>query len=132
MSSVAGPPSDLDFVMKKDETTYGADVKNWTKSEMETILEVKQKVNTAAQLGLAPFIMACYVDDDRMYREVIQKGGLVYRFWDLLVPSTFSSLATRVRDLLGYPVLATDVLPSAMSAFIVNLHRRKAAELKSI
>ncbi|MEM3713300.1 MAG: hypothetical protein QXR97_07180 [Thermoproteota archaeon] len=131
-SSGSGPPPNIDFVMEKNGITYGVDIKNWIKYERDTVLKVKQKVDVAIQLNLVPFIIARYVDDDTMYREIIKRGGLVYRFWDLLIPSSFYSLAAQARDLLGYPVTATDVLPDLMGSEILNLHEKKRMELEPI
>jgi hypothetical protein len=123
----AGPPPDVDFVFEKDGITYGVDVKNWLAYEKKNVPKINKKLDVCRQLDIVPYIVARYIDDDTMYR-IISQGGLVYRYWDLLIPVSFDSLAKRVRELLGFPVIATDVLPEQMKTEILNLHTLKAKQ----
>jgi len=104
-------PPNVDFVFERDGLLYGVDVKNWIRYEWDTRDDVNMKVRVARQLGLVPFIIARYVDEDIAYNAVIKRGGIVYRYGDLLVPSLYESLARAARETLGYPMLAIDALP---------------------
>src|SRR6267143_1940849 len=112
----------LDFVVARDRIAYGIDVKNWIRYEYTTRYEVASKVSVALELGLIPFILARYVSKDAMFNEVIQKGGLCYPYKTLLLSSTYESLATEAGGLLGYPIIAVDVLPAHKAAKVDELH----------
>jgi hypothetical protein len=114
---------DLDFIIEKDKVIYGVDIKNWIKYEYATRNEVTEKVSLAVDLGIVPFIIARYVDKETIYKEVVLKGGICYSYETLLVPPTFDSLANEVGALLGYPILAVDVLPVYKVRWIEKLHQ---------
>lgn len=122
-----GPPPDLDFIAERDGVVYGIDIKNWIRYEKETVSEVRKKVDAALQLDIVPFIIARYVDKDTMFTEIIQKGGLVYPYNDLLFPNALSSLARRAEELLGYPIRCLNRIPMYMSEYILDLHNRRLA-----
>jgi len=122
-----GPPPDLDFICEKDSIVYGIDIKNWIRFESDTIPEVKKKVDAALQLDIVPFIITRYMDKSTAFTEIVQKGGLVYQYMDLLFPMELSSLAQRAEQLLGYPIRCVDSLPLYMSEYILELHNRRRA-----
>lgn len=126
-SGERGPPPDLDFICERDNVIYGIDIKNWIRYEKDTVPEVKKKVDAALQLNIVPFVIARYMDKETMFAEVIQKGGLVYQYVDLLFPMALSSLARRAEELLGYPIRCVDSLPLFMSEYILDLHNRRRA-----
>lgn len=115
-------PPNVDFVFERDGIRYGIDVKNWIRYEWITRKDVVSKVTVAEQLGVVPFIVARYADKDVVYKEIVQKGGLVYSYRHLLVPSVYESVAKAARDLLGYPILAVDKLPDFKVDWIDKLH----------
>ena len=115
-------PPNVDFVFERDGIRYGIDVKNWIRYEWITRKEVVSKVTVAEQLGVVPFVVARYADKDVVYKEIVQKGGLVYSYRHLLVPSVYESLAKAAHELLGYPILAVDRLPDFKVDWIGRLH----------
>jgi hypothetical protein len=115
-------PPNLDFVIERDNAIYGVDVKNWIRYEADTRVEVTRKVRFALELGVTPFIIARYVDQDTIYTGVLAKRGLTYRYIRLIVQPSFESLAVRARELLGYPVMAIDQLPSYSLEWLEKLH----------
>lgn len=123
---VAGVPGkelpDLDFIIQRNKITYGVDIKNWIKYEFDSVSEIMDKVNLAVQLGIVPFICARYVDKDTFYR-IVKIPGIVYRYETLILPPEFRTLAVEARNLLGYPVLAADTLPSYKLDFMRKLHQ---------
>lgn len=114
----------LDFIIEKNRLIYGVDIKNWIKYEFDSIHEVMGKVDLAIQLDVIPFMCVRYVDKDTLYR-IIEMGGIVYSYETLLLPPEFESLAKIARELIGYPILATDVLPTYKLDFINKLHNIK-------
>lgn len=115
-------PPNLDFIISKDNITYGVDIKNWIKYEAATRGEIKKKVRCALELEVVPFIIARYVDKETIYREFFLKGGICYPYGTLLFPPSLDSLADKARDLLGYPILAVDTLPKYKVEWIDKLH----------
>lgn len=79
-------------------------------------------MRVAKELRVVPFILARYVDQDILYNEIYLKKGLAYRYEELLLPRVYSSLAEDARKLLGYPVLAVDVLPDYKVNWLEKLH----------
>jgi hypothetical protein len=116
--------SNVDFVLERDKVAYGIDVKNWIRYEWDYRDEIASKVDVAQQLGVVPFIIARYADKDIMWKGVIKKGGMVYRYNSLLLPSFYRSLAVKARDLLAYPVSAVDELPTYKTGWLEKLHSR--------
>jgi hypothetical protein len=115
-------PPNVDFVFERDGIRYGIDVKNWIRYEWITRKDVVSKVKVAKELGVVPFIVARYADKDVVYKEIVEKGGLVYSYRHLLVPSVYESLAKAAQELLGYPILAVDKLPDFKVEWIGKLH----------
>lgn len=113
----------LDFIIEKNKIVYGVDIKNWIKYEYDTRRVVRSKVNLAIQLGIAPFIIARYVDKETFYVDIVEKGGICYYYESLLVPISYESIAQEAHDVLGYPVLAVDFLPNYKVKWIGKLHR---------
>jgi hypothetical protein len=89
---------------------------------------VDRKVEAALQLEIVPFIIARYVDREKVNEIIYEKGGLVYEYKRLLVPSTVRSLAEDAERILGYPMLAVDELPLDMISRIEDIHRRFLAK----
>lgn len=127
---VGKEPGNLDFVVERDGVTYGVDVKNWIRYEADTREEVRRKVRFALELKTQPFIITRYLDQDAIYTDINGKGGIVYRYVRLLVPAIFEFLAARARDLLGYPVLATDKFPEYSVKWLEKLHLDNLERLK--
>jgi hypothetical protein len=122
VSGVEGKePPNLDFIIEKNNLTYGVDIKNWIKYEFATIPEVMDKVRLAIELDVIPFICARYVDKDTFYK-IVRIPGTVYQYRSLILPPEFRDLAHEANALLGYPILADDVLPSYKLDFISKLH----------
>jgi hypothetical protein len=117
-------PPNLDFLLERDGVVYGVDVKNWIRYEWDYRELVLGKVRVAKQLGVVPFMLVRYADEDILYNEVIQRGGLAYRYGDLLLPSVYSSLADSAKTVLGYPVLAVESLPDYKVQWMEKLHLR--------
>jgi len=115
-------PANVDFVVERNGIAYGVDVKNWLYYEVETRDVVKKKVAIALELGTVPWVVARYIDKETIYLEVYKKGGLVYPYVRLLLPSALDSLASEAQSLLGYPVMAVDVLPDFMVRWVSKLH----------
>ena len=84
-------PPNVDFIIKRDGVTYGADIKNWLRYEVMTREEIKSKVNVALQLDIVPFVIARYVDKATIFKEIIEKGGICYRYKTLRPTSTYSA-----------------------------------------
>jgi hypothetical protein len=122
---VGKEPPNVDFVFERDGLTYGVDVKNWIRYEWDTRDDVVSKVKVARKLGLVPFIIARYVDEDIAYNEIIKRGGIVYRYGELLVPTLYGSVADAAREVLGYPVLATEELPAYKVKWMEMLHLQR-------
>jgi hypothetical protein len=127
---VGKEPGNLDFVVERDNVVYGVDVKNWIRYEADTREEVRRKVRFALELGTQPFIIARYLDQDTIYTEINAKGGIAYRYVRLLVPEIFESLAVRAKELLGYPMLATDKFPDYSVKWVEKLHLDNLERLK--
>jgi hypothetical protein len=124
VTAVSGKePPNLDFILERDKVTYGADVKNWIRFEAGTRNEVISKVNLALQLKIVPFIVARYVDKSTIYNAIIMKGGICYPYRTLIFSPDFDSLARKANQLLGYPVLALDRLPTYKLERIESLHK---------
>ena len=117
-------PPNVDFVFERDKIAYGIDVKNWIRYEWDYRDEITSKVDVARQLGVVPFMIVRYADKDIMWKGVIKKGGMVYRYGDLLLPSFYKSLASEARRLLAYPVTAVEVLPKHKIEWLDKLHSR--------
>ena len=115
-------PPDLDFIIERDGVIYGVDVKNWIKYDTVSKNEIISKVSVALQLRVVPFIVARYVDKQTIFKEVIQKGGIVYIYETLFLPPYLSSLAEEAKNLLGYPILAIDSLPAYKLSRIEEIH----------
>jgi hypothetical protein len=96
-------PPNVDFVIERDAFVYGVDVKNWIRYEWDTRRDVVAKVTVARQMGVVPFIVARYLDQDVLYNEIYLKSGLAYRYGELLVPVVYESVAKTAKALLGYP-----------------------------
>ncbi|MCJ7632397.1 hypothetical protein MUP77_08390 [Candidatus Bathyarchaeota archaeon] len=116
-------PPNLDFILERDNITYGADVKNWIRFESNTRTKVMSKVEIAKQLGIVPFIIARYVDKDTMYKGVILNGGICYIFKTLIFSPDFDSLALKASQVLGYPTIALDRLPWYKLKYLDSLHK---------
>jgi len=116
-------PPNLDFILERDKVTYGADVKNWIRFEANTRNEVISKVELALQLNIVPFIIARYVDKSTIWNGIIKKGGICYPYRTLIFSPDFDSLARKANQLLGYPVLALDRLPTYKLERIESLHK---------
>ena len=124
VKSVRGKePPNLDFILRKNEVTYGVDIKNWIKYEFDTVRDVMFKVSLSLQLGIIPFICARYVDKSAIHK-VAQNGGMIYRYDTLILPPDLASLARNATALLGYPILASNTLPDYKLSFINRLHDR--------
>jgi hypothetical protein len=121
-------PPNLYFIAERDGVVYGVDVKNWIEYEVKTRVKVDRKVEAALQLEIVPFIIARYVDREKVNEIIYEKGGLVYEYKRLLVPSTVRSLAEDAERILGYPMLAVDELPLDMISRIEDIHRRFLAK----
>ena len=124
-------PPNLDFIIEKDKVIYGVDIKNWIKYEYNTRSEVRFKVGLALQLRVVPFIVARYVDKETLYLDVVKNGGICYRYKTLLVPPSYESLASEAVGVLGYPVLAVDMLPKYKVQWIEKLHKDFLEKRKS-
>jgi len=123
-------PPNLDFVIKRNKVIYGVDIKNWIKYEFDSVSEVMGKVDLATQLGIVPFICARYVDKATLYG-IVKIPGIVYRYETLILPPEFRTLAMEASRLLGYPVLAVDVLPAFKLEFMSKLHRLMYKRLRA-
>jgi len=117
-------PPDLDFIVERDGIVYGVDVKNWIRYEYGTRKEVDSKVRLAEELGIVPFIVARYVDREKVNEIIYSHGGVVYEYKLLILPSTLRSLAEDAAHFLGYPTLAVDQLPEMMVNRIADIHER--------
>lgn len=124
-SRVRGIPGkelgNLDFIMERGSLTLGVDVKNWIRYEWATRDKVSQKVKYAKDLNVVPFIIARYVDKDTIFTQIVKKGGFVYPYRELILPSAFKSLADQAKELLGYPTIATDSLPQYKKDWLEKL-----------
>jgi hypothetical protein len=131
MGTMGKEPPNLDFILARDKVTYGVDVKNWIRYEYDTRNEVRFKVDLALQLHIVPFIIARYVDKETIYREIYLRGGICYLFKTLIFSPTFSSLSQRANQILGYPTIAMDRLPTYKVERIDFLHRKYLERNKS-
>jgi len=116
-------PPNIDFVIKRDKVTYGADIKNWLRYEVDTREEIRSKVNVALQLNVVPFVIARYADKATIFKDVIEKGEICYPYKTLIFPPDLDSLAIKASRVLGYPVIALDRLPLYKMKHIDFLHR---------
>ena len=124
-------PPNLDFIIKRDRVIYGVDIKNWIRYEYVTRNEVKFKFNLAKQLGIIPFIVARYVDKSFLFQEIIEKGGICYCYRDLILSPYAEKLARVANQILGYPTIALDTLPTYKIERILFIHKRFLERNKS-
>jgi len=115
-------PPNLDLVVERNGVVYGVDVKNWIKYESSEVEKIKKKVDVACKLDIVPFIIARYVDKDTIYKVIYKNRGLTYPYRELLIPSSFRSLADECKSCLGYPILAVDELPDYKVRWLEKLH----------
>jgi len=78
-----------------------------------------------------PFIIARYVDKEAIYREIYLRGGICYPFKTLIFSPTFDSLSRRANQILGYPTIALDRLPTYKIERIDFLHKNYLNRKKS-
>ncbi len=124
-------PPNLDFVLKRDKVVYGVDIKNWIRYEYVTRNEVRFKFNLAKQLGIVPFIIARYIDKSFIFQGIIEQGGICYPFKDLILSPYNAGLARAANQVLGYPVIALDRLPTYKMERILFIHKRYMEKNKS-
>jgi hypothetical protein len=124
-------PPNLDFILKRDKVVYGVDIKNWIRYEYITRKQVMFKFDLAKQLGITPFIIARYIDNSLIFKGIIEQGGICYRYKDLILSPNVDTLARKANQVLGYPTIALDRLPTYKIERILFIHKRFLEKLKS-
>jgi hypothetical protein len=117
-------PPNLDFIIRRDKVVYGVDIKNWIRYEYVTRREVEFKFELAKQLNIIPFIIARYIDKSFVFQGIIERGGICYPYKDLILSPYADRLARAANQVLGYPVIALDRLPTYKIERILFIHNR--------
>jgi hypothetical protein len=112
---------DLDFIIGRDNVMYGCEVKN--RLEYISREELTAKLRMCELLGLRPmFIMRA---SPKTYNfSILQNGGYAWIYEAQVYPPGHESLAERVREGLGLPVMCSYAIPSGMVDRFLNWHRR--------
>jgi len=112
---------DLDFIIEKDNITYGCEVKNrWDYIERD---ELAIKLKMCGLLGIKPlFIMR---HSPKSYNwEIIQRGGYAMIFETQVYPFGQKELVEKIKEVLGLPVDCPRAIPEGIIDRFLKWHKR--------
>jgi hypothetical protein len=112
----------LDFIIDRDDRTYGCEVKNtWDYIDVD---EMRIKLNMCEFLGIIPLFVMRY--SPKTYNdEVISRGGFVLIFVSQIYPLGQQSLVKRIKEELGLPADCPKAIPSGIIDRFMKWHVSK-------
>lgn len=117
----SGSGHDLDFVFKRDDESYGVEVKN-TLGYMQHE-ELEAKIRLCRELDLRPVFVARMLPKTWI-KEIVDAGGFALILGHQLYPWAHRELAQRVKMELGLPVDAPRALEEGTMRRFTRWHER--------
>ena len=113
----------LDFIIEKDDITYGCEVKN--KFEYIDRDELDLKVDICEELEVKPLIIMRQSPQSYNWERIIQKGGYAMIFEYKILSLDQKKLVNKIRKYLSLPVDCPRAIPDGIIERFIRWHKKQ-------